>query len=584
MLAKITGSRTRFLAFVVILLMVVFVGRLFYIQIIKHGYYLAQADSEYIKQFVLRAKRGEIYVLDNGQPVSLVMNQTVYTVWADPVAVSDKQKVIDTLNRVAGGNTRPGFEKYLETKNSRYQILAFKLSRTQAEMIKKEKLAGIGFDAVSQRVYPEGELASQLLGFVDAEGRGRYGFEQYNDAELKGQDGLLKTVTDVRDVPLTVGNKNVKTPAKDGRDIVLTIDRSVQAKTEQALAATVGSDKNKRASAIIMDPSTGRVLAMANMPTYNPGKLNEVGEKVELFNNYVTNSPYEVGSVAKTFTVAMGLNEGVITPESTYNNTGSIRVDDKTIGNASVGRKLGNITMQDALDWSLNTGMVTIAQRLGDGTNITYGSRQTMYDYLHNKLRLKQPTGIELAGEAAGLIISPDDPSGQGNAVRYSNMAFGQGMDITMVQTAAAFCSIINGGSYYKPTVVAGYMNGDIFQKINTKPISQGVISAAASAQVREMVHQAHYATYRPDGGEGYYVGGKTGTSQTIDTKTGNYSNDETIATYLGFGGNDRQKPSYVIMTTVYGKGTYEGGLDAKPIFNELSDWMIDHLKLEPKG
>lgn len=574
-------SRTRTLAIMVLLVMALFVVRLFFIQVIRHDYYMSQAESEYVKQKVLYAKRGEIYALDGSTPVRLVMNETVYTVWVDPTVVTDAPKVIEVLNRVAGGNTRKDFAQYLTVKESRYQVLATKVTRTQAEMIKKEKLAGIGFDAVSQRVYPEGQLASQILGFVNTEGEGQYGFEQFNDAALKGTDGTLKTVTDVRDVPLTIGDKNIKQPAVDGKDTVLTIDRNIQAKVEQTLAATVGDDKTKKASALVIDPNSGSVLAMANYPTYDSSKISDVSD-VALFNNATISNPYEVGSVAKTFTIATGLDKGAITPETTYENYGSITIDNITINNADTSRLRGTISMQDALDWSLNTGMVTIAQRLGSNGTITYGARQTIYSYFHDKFRLGTLTGVELAGESKGTVISPDDE--QGNAVRYSNMIFGQGMDLTMVQTAAAFCSIVNGGTYYAPTVISGYMQDGQYKKIEVRASEKNVISASSSARAREMIHYAHYATYKPTERDGYYTGGKTSTAQTIDPETGKYRSDKTIATYLGFGGNDPSKPAYVIMTSVSGDGNYEGGADAKPIFNTISNWMIDYLKLAPKG
>ncbi len=574
-------SRTRTLAIMVLLVMALFVVRLFFIQVIRHDYYMSQAESEYVKQKVLYAKRGEIYALDGSTPVRLVMNETVYTVYADPSQVTDKQKVIDVLNKIAGGNTRKDFAQYLDIKNSLYQVLANKVTRTQAELLKKENLAGIGFVAVSQRVYPEGQLASQVVGFVNNDGEGKYGVEQFSDADLRGKDGLLKTVTDVRDVPLTVGDKNVKVPAVDGKDEVLSIDRNVQAKVEQTLASAAERTHAQHISAIVMDPNTGKVLAMANMPTYDASKLSEVSD-VSVLNNPTISNPYEVGSVAKTFTVAMGLDQGAITADSTYVNNGYIVVAGDTINNADKTRKLGTITMQDALDWSLNTGMVTVMERLGDGSNITYKARQTAYDYLHNRFRLGATTGVELAGELPGTVISPDDQ--QGNAVRYSNMSFGQGMDVSMVQAAAAFCAVVNGGNYYQPTVKAGYLKDGQYVPYQVNPAKAGVISANASAAAREMIHHAHYATYKPADREGYYIGGKSGTSQTIDPKTGQYRNDETIATYLGYGGNDPAKPSYVIMTTVYGGGDFGGGAHAKPIFNEISNWMLDYLKLAPKG
>lgn len=576
------GSRAQVVAIITLLIMAAFVVRLFYIQIVQHQAYVAQADSEHIKQFTLHAKRGVIYAMDGNVPTErpIVMNETVYTVWADPSVIEDKAAIVRVLNRVAGGNVRDDFAKYLDAKKSRYQVLATKVSRTQAEMIKKEKLAGIGFDAVSQRVYPEGQLASQVLGFVNAEGKGVYGFEQANNTDLAGRNGMLKTVTDVRSVPLTVTDKNIREPAREGKNMVLSIDRNVQAQTEQVLAEAVKRSGADHASAIVMNPSNGQVLAMANVPTYDPSKLNEVKD-IAALNNDVISRPYEVGSVVKTFTVGTGIERGVITPDSTYNNTDKIKIDDKVIGNASQGHT-GNITIQTALNWSLNTGMVTVAERLGGNSGyITRQSRDVMYDFFYNKFRLGQRTGIELAGEQKGTIISPNEV--QGNAVQYGIMSFGQGMDTTMIQVATAFCSLVNGGTYIYPTVLAGTMN-DKGEFVKSQPRSSqaGVISASTSRTLREMIHQSHYATYNPhDGSERYYIGGKTGTSQTLID--GKYVNTQTIGSYLGFGGASQDNPQYVIMVEISAKDkSMSGGSDAKPIFNALSNWMTNYLSLTP--
>jgi len=575
------GNRTRLLAILLLGVMALFVVRLFYIQIIQNKYYTQQADSEYIKQFVLHAKRGEIFTMDDGTPTKLVMNETVYTVWTDPTEITDKQQVIDEINKVAGGNTRKDFAQYLDIKNSRYQVLATKVSRSQAEMLKSAKLAGVGFDAVSQRVYPEGQLASQVLGFVNNEGNGQYGLEQANDVMLKGKDGVLKTVTDVRDVPLTVGDKNVNTPAQDGTNVVLTVDRNIQAKSEKALADGLGRTKAKKGSVIVMDPQTGNVLAMANLPTYSPAELNAVTDP-SAFNNDTVSNPYEPGSDIKTLTVATGIDTGAITPESTYNNTDHIQIDDITVSNASIGKKTGIITMQDALNWSLNTGMVTIAQRLGDGTSITGQARNTLYTYFHDKFRLGQKTGIELANEAEGTIIPPTDQ--QGNAVRYSNMTFGQGMNVTMLQVSAGLSEVINGGTYYTPSIIAGTVDATgTFTKAQPKAVYSNVIKASSSNTVRDMVYKARQEFYAGSDKKGYYIGGKTGTSQTLEN--GKYVDNQTIGTYLGFGGEVGQAPRYVIMVELSGKDmNLQGGTDTLPIFTDISNWMIDYLKLQPKG
>lgn len=534
------------------------------------------ASSEQLKQLIIPAKRGEIYGLDNGKPVKLVLNQTVYTVFADPKIVEEPSKIIEMIEKVAGGNARPNLPDLLAKKESRYQILATNVTRQQAELMKEYDLVGVGFQEGTRRVYPEGALAGQVLGFVDTEGKGQYGIEGKMNAGLTGKDGLLEAVTDVRNVPLTIGDKNINQPAQDGTNIVLTIDRNVQAFTEQALQRGAEKSGAQKVSAVVMDPNTGAILAMASLPSYSPGEYNKVND-IAVFNNPVISTPYEPGSDIKTLTMATGIDRGVVGPSSTYVNTDYITVEDRTITNATLGQT-GTITFQHALNYSLNTGFVTIAKRLGDGNSITLGARQTMYQYFHDRFRLGQLTGIELAGEAAGTVIPPDDPNGA--AVRYSNMAFGQGMDVTMVQVAAAFSSMINGGTYYQPTVIAGTMNGDAFEKASPKKVASGVVSPATSETMRDMIIGARRAFYAKNDKQGYEIGGKTGTSQAI--KNGQYVFNETIATYLGFGGDEKAR--YVIMVEASGDGmNLKGDAHAMPIFTDISNWMIDYLQLQPK-
>ena len=577
-LELLKGSRTRILAAVILVIVAIFVGRLFYLQVIKHDYYVGLATEEQQSRFVIPASRGEIYAKSGDETVQLVMNQKVYTVFADPVTVDDKEKVVDTLRQIAGGNVRTNFDKLLDRKETRYQILANRLTRVQADKIKAVGLRGIGFQEVSQRVYPEGQLGAQILGFVNAAGEGNYGVEGYNNDKLNGKDGLLQVVTDVSNVPLTIGNNNIRQPKVDGENIVLTIDRNVQSKVESALAAGLERTGADKGSAIVMDPRNGKILAMANLPTYNPSEFNKV-EDAALFNNNTISTPYEPGSDVKTFTLATGIDKNVVKITDTYNNTDTINVAGTSIGNATKGHT-GIITFQTALTWSLNTGFVTIAQRLGDGSNITRAARDTMYEYFHDRLRLGQQTGIELANEANGTVISPEEV--QGNAFRYSNMSFGQGLDATLIQVASGFSALVNGGDYYKPTVIDGKMvNGEFIKNPNPAPLQAGVVKKTTSDSIRQSTHDARASSFGSTDKQGYYIGGKTGTSQV--SVPGGYSTTETIGTYLGFGGGDETE--YVIMVEVSGKDRQlQGARDALPIFTDISNWMLDYLKIQPKA
>lgn len=235
--------------------------------------------------------------------------------------------------------------------------------------------------------------------------------------------------------------------------------------------------------------------------------------------------------------------------------------------------------MQHALDYSLNTGMVTIAERLGDGT-INQNARGTMYEYFHDRFGLGQRTGIELLGEARGSMPKPDAPGG---AVQYATMSFGQGMNVTMTQVASGFAAAINGGTYYRPTVVAGTLGDDgaTFKENQPDVLRRDVVSPQTSQELRQMAFAARNRFYSANDRKGYEIGGKTGTSQTI--VNGKYVDEQTIGSYLGYGGDD--KPRYVIMVQVSGDGmNLEGNKHAMPIFTDISNWMIDYLKLQPKG
>jgi len=570
------GSRSRILAGLIFAIMAVFVVRLFYLQIIQNDYYKDLANKEQVKRLTIPAKRGLIYALNGDKPVQLVMNETVYTVFADPKTTSDDNKIIEVIRRIAGGNAKSNLSDLLSKKDSRYQVLATKVTRAQADMIRAEGLKGVGFQENSRRVYPEGSLAAQVLGFVDFNNVGQYGVEGELNDRLTGTDGLLQSVTDISDVPLSIGNRNINVPAVNGDNLVLSIDRNVQSYAEQALAAGLKRTGATKGSALVMDPQTGRVMAMANLPSYNPGELDKVDD-VAVFNNDIISQPYEPGSVMKTMTISTGIDKGVITPQSTYVNTDYIKVDDRVIENATKGQT-GTITIQHAINWSLNTGMVTVAQRLGDGTTITRGARDIMYDYYYNKFGMGQLTGIELTGEAKGEIIPPTDP--EGNAVRYSNMSFGQGMDLTMIQVASAFSSIINGGNYYKPTVLAGTLDASGKYNENTPTAVRRTISKSTSDQVKEVLRVARNSSFSSVDKPGYMVGGKTGTSQVIIN--GQYSADESVGSYIGYGGTDAAR--YVIMIQVSGKNKIlQGARDAMPIFTDISNWMLGYLRLQPK-
>ena len=332
---RLIRSRTGWLAIALLVVMAAFVLRLFQLQILQYGKYTELARASQQRQFIIPAERGKIYMMDGKTPVPVVLNQAVYTVIADPQSIDDKERnqLVDSLREIAGGEMTENVSERLNNKKSRYEVLAKNITRTQAEKLKKKNFAGVLYQQSSIRNYPEGELGAHVLGFVNAAGEGQYGVEGSLNKQLKGRDGLLQSVTDVRNIPLTVGKNNMRIEAKSGDNLALTVDRNIQSQTELALKKGIEAASATEGSVIVMNPKNGQVLAMANYPTYNPADFAKQ-KNGSVFVDSASMVPFEPGSIIKSFSFATAIDKRVITPSSTYNNTDCIKVADRTMCNA----------------------------------------------------------------------------------------------------------------------------------------------------------------------------------------------------------------------------------------------------------
>ncbi|MBR0480402.1 penicillin-binding protein 2 [Candidatus Saccharibacteria bacterium] len=564
-----------------ILAMLLIAGRLFRIQILQHDSWIAKAEEMHIVQSKIPATRGEIYMLENDEPVAVVLNQSSWTVVIDP-QTANPEKTEKIVGELVKEQMVAKWSDIFANRNLRYYVAARNVTRDVAKKIREEELTGVYLIEGNSRVYPEGETGSTMLGFVNAEGEGQYGVEGALNEELAGKDGLLKTVTDVNNVALSIGDDNVRVPAEDGKNIVLTVDRGLERKIENGIRDYLKEKSATHASALVMDPRTGRVLAMATVPTYDATNYARV-EDGSVYVNPVTEVAYEPASICKTFAFAAAIEEGKMTPETTYYNPGYFTIDSQKIENAYKGQ-LGEITMQTALNYSLNTGSMTALMLLGGSTQeITAKARETLYNYYYERFGLGKYTGIELY-ESPGTLVGPHDEVYGLNAF-YANMTFGQNLQLSMIQVAAAFSSVVNGGNYYRPTIVAGEVtkDGEFVRSEQEGPVRR-TISEETSATMRRMLYGTRNSRrlYGIDK-TGYYIGGKTGTAQTIID--GAYSFDETVASYIGYGGTEGELPEYVIMVKIWEKGQkIEGEKDAMPLFDKLSNLTIDYLKIRPKG
>lgn len=566
----------------IVLIVAVFLVRLFYLQVIKHDFYKTSALTGQFKEYEVPAKRGVIEAQNGDNTVPIVLNEIKYTLFADPVYVKDKRQAAEKIQPIVGGDTKK-IEKELET-NSRYVVLAKKLDKDKKEKIDDLDLKGIGTREQSYRTYPQGQMAASLLGFVNDEGEGKYGIEQYLDKELKGQPGQLKAITDARGVPLVANRDNVIQEPQDGKRVVLTIDMPMQQQLEELLKNGLEAARSKSGSAFIMEANTGAIKAMANYPTYNPGEFFKV-EDASVFNNTNVSDPYEIGSVVKPLTMAAALNTGAITANSSFADSGVIQVEDRKITNVEEAGGAGTRSMSDILRLSLNTGATWLLMQMGDG-KINDTARNTWHDYLVEKYRFSQKTNIEQGFEAEGVV--PDPNEGFGLNVQYANTSFGQGMTITPIQMGSALASIINGGTYYQPRLVEKTITLDgTIEKKEPKVVARNVVSAETSSTVRgfmENVMKANHRVYElPSLNPNYMIGGKTGTAQ-IANPNGGYFEDKYNGTFTGFVGGD--EPQYIIVVRVNEPNVpgYAGSKAAGPIFSKIATMLIDNFNVSPRS
>src|SRR5665213_1706383 len=347
-------KRVRIWYGLLVLVLVIFVIRLFYVQIIDYGHYRAAALSDQLKQYQIPAARGIIEAHEGDSVLPIVLNQQLYTLYADPVNIKNADQEAAKLVPIVGASASD-YSALMKTKNTRYAVLSKKLTSDQQAKITKLALPGVGTQGQNYRTYPQGSLASQVLGYVDNDGQGNYGIEQAMNKQLNGTPGQLKAITDANGVPLAATKGNVETAPKNGDNIVLTLDLSMQAQMEKILGQEYQKTKSQGLSAIIMDPNTGQIKAMANYPTYDPSNYQNVSNAA-LFGDAAVTNAIEPGSTMKILTTAAALDQGVIQPDTTFYDPAHWLVDGFNITDIEEDGGARTQSIDSVLNLSLNTG------------------------------------------------------------------------------------------------------------------------------------------------------------------------------------------------------------------------------------
>lgn len=564
---------------VLLLIVAIFIARLFYLQIIKHDYYHQKALSSQLKEYVIAPERGAIKAYENGSLAPLVLNEKLYTLYADPAFVKKVSETARKLAVVTKGDVTE-YAKLMRTPKTRYVVLTKRLPETQKKQIMALKLPGIGIQTQHYRTYPQGSLAAQLLGFVNNDGEGKYGVEQTLNKTLSGKPGKLKAITDAQGIPLAASKENIQIDPIAGHEVVLTIDLVMQKQLENILKEGLERVQSDSGSAVIIDPNSGAIKAMANYPTYDPAQYFKVTDP-QVFNNAVVSSPLEVGSVMKPLTAAAALDQGVIKPDTRYYDPGRWQLDGHVITNIEEVGGPGTYTIADILNKSINTGATWMLMQMGGG-EINEQARTRWHDYMVNRYQFSKLTGVEQGYEAGGDIPVPT--KGDALSLTYANTSFGQAMTATPLQMAAALASVVNGGTYWRPQLVDATIDATGIKKDKVPEIiHRNVVSPAVSQALRSLLEYV-VANHKiaPPFPPNYSVGGKTGTAQ-IANPAGGYFGDKYNGTYIGFIGGDQ--PEYVIAVRVNEPriGKYAGSAAAQPIFGRLGHLLIQNFNVTPK-
>ena len=547
-----TNRRIVLLAAAFVTLLGVALARAFWLQVINGDAYAAMAARQHRETIVVPAARGTIFDA-NGEPLAIGKRTT--TVYANPQQVDRPRDL--TLAVARALDLEPAAVHPLLIDRSRgFVYIARKISPLDAEELEELGFAGLGFYPEELRTYPQGPVASQVLGYAGLDNRGLEGLERSLDKVLAGKPGTQTVVKDPFGRALDVVSTR---PETTGKNVQLTIDHQIQANTETVLQETVRRYGARSASAIVMDPHTGAVLGMAVAPGFNANRFPTT--RADRRRNRAVTDTYEPGSTFKLVTVTAGLEEGIVSPSSSFRLPPTLQVADRVI-HESHERGTERMTVREIVERSSNIGTITIAQRLGEGR---------LADWIE-RFGFGKTTGIDFPGESPGFALPRDEWSGS----TIGTVPIGHGIAVTPIQMARAYAAVANGGVLVRPRLI---------ERIDGKPVDDRRSSRIVSREVsRRMLSMLRGVVVEGTGTEaaipGYTVAGKTGTAAKIDPD-GRYSHTRYVASFVGM--VPATKPRLVIMVMVdEPSGSIYGGEVAAPAFKQIARFNLQHLEVPP--
>jgi cell division protein FtsI (penicillin-binding protein 3)/stage V sporulation protein D (sporulation-specific penicillin-binding protein) len=549
-MARVVNSRIRLLLLAILVAFGVLLGRAAWIATVRAASLSSFAQAQTKATVVLPAGRGTIF---DAMGMPLALGEQATTVYADPHEVTRQRVEAVAAARVLGLKTNDVFGA-LATRDTHFVYIARKATPKLASALARKKLPGFHFYGEERRSYPQGSLAAQVLGYAGVDNKGLSGLELQLDSTLTGSAGSQTVVRDPAGRPIAIQSV---VPAREGKAAFLTLDHTIQANAERVLRATAARWHAKSATAIVLDPKTGGVLAMAMQPGYDANQVATRG----LQGNQAVADVFEPGSVFKVVTIAGALSEGLVTPRTTFTLPYSIKVADRVIHDAEP-RGTETMTVAQILQRSSNVGTVTIARTL---------LREERLKRWIQQFGFGTRTGIDFPGESAGLL--PTYWSGS----TIGNVPIGQGISVTAIQLASVYAAIANGGVWKQPHLV-DHVQGEKPASIRARRILSPGVDRQLLTMLKGVVSDT--GTGAAAGVPGYSVAGKTGTAQK-PSPNGGYAAGKYVATFVGM--VPASDPRLVILVTVdEPRLAIFGGVVAAPAFAQIAAFDLQYLEVPP--
>lgn len=552
--AKSTSGSGRFIFLwvAVTLALLAISARLVELHVIEAPAFAKLAEEQRTRDLELLPRRGTIFDRE-GEPLAISVEAR--SIYASPRFVKDPAATAKSLSTILGGNAAD-YEERLR-RDAGFVYIARKVDIERANALKELDLAGIGFLDDSRRVYPFGELAGQVLGFVGVDNIGLTGIEKQYDDVLAGTPGRIIAERDPSGRPIPGGVSHTELPV-DGEDIQLTIDKDIQHKAQMVLAETVKSSGAIGGNVIVMNPNDGSIYAMASYPGFDPNNFRSADQSA--VRNRALTDVYEPGSTLKALTVAAAIDRGLFTPESVFDLPATIQIGGRTIGEARR-REFARMDLTEILAFSSNVGSVKLGMAMGP---------ETLYEYF-DRFGLNEAPGIDFPGQSRGVLLPVD----QWSPSTLGTLTYGQGISLTPMQLARAMCAIANGGTLPAPHLLS---SADGAQTTGPRAISE-----STSATMREMLVSAVTSgTGSAAAMPGYSVAGKTGTALKIKEDGSGYAKGKYIASFAGF--LPAGDPQVVILVNIDEPGGNAfGGVVAAPAFRRIAEFVVSHIGISPQ-